>query len=95
MKSFKLRTYATGEHGFDRALTISDDGCAISNTVFTDEELKCLMQTIQSVLPMEVCEGSDIKHLNRRLRAAEAKIVSLEGCVEELERWRARVCDSV
>lgn len=77
MKSFELIPYACNH---SRLLVIKypeKPGKDVSFVITTDE-MKCLMQTIQSVLPMEVCEGSDIKHLNRRLREAEAKIVSLE-----------------
>jgi predicted nucleic acid-binding Zn-ribbon protein len=50
------------------------------------EELKELMRAIQSYLPMEVCESSDIKFLNRRLREVEEKIVSLESSNEQRKK---------
>ena len=52
----------------------------------THEEAKELMREIQSYLPMEVCESSDIKFLNERLRKAEAKIVSLENSNEQRKK---------
>ena len=42
-----------------------------------DEELESLMRAIQSFLPMEVCESSDIKFLNGRLRKVEEQLVSV------------------
>ena len=76
MMSFKLTHYGCSSA---RLLTIKrNNDETVFQGVMEEEELKDLVRTIQSCLPMSVCESSDIKFLNERLRKVEDKVVTFE-----------------
>jgi hypothetical protein len=93
MMEFKISNYGCS---FAKLLTIKDsEGTTLFQGVLEDPDFKCLMRTIQSHYPMEVCESSDIKFLNGRLRKAEEKITSLEIGLDGLESDHAILVDRI
>jgi hypothetical protein len=75
MKKFRIRKY--GEALMLFIDDVGTNGATCQTVVLSLDEFSELMRTIQGILPMGVCESSDIKFLNGRLRKVEEQLVSV------------------